>query len=60
MPGDRVTAGAYVLSVNDRWLIADALWEMLNDWETDPERPELKRLIRFLAPDEWKIANDYD
>ena len=59
MPGDRVTAGAYVLSDHDRWLIADALFDVLDDLVEQEARADFARLINFLAPTGWKVEHGW-
>jgi len=59
MPGDRVTAGAYVLSDHDRWLIADALFDVLDDLIEQEARADCARLINFLAPYGWMMGRDW-
>ena len=54
-----MTAGAYVLSDHDRWLIADALFDVLDDLIEQEARADCARLINFLAPYGWMMGRDW-
>ena len=59
MPGDKVTASAYVLSEHDRWLLCDALYDILYDLVDTENRADFTRLLHFLAPTAWKVEHGF-